>query len=515
MKDFKYIIKRVIIGILIGLFFILFKSCNVHATTIENVNATTYFTTQYCDLDNNNVFQCSNGPSFRFPYQVNNSGNDYSFYPFLLNTDDYYVLFKNMIIKYDFTEPITIDTTHRSIYTMFRGNYISTSINDGFQINQNWFRSDIIVNESTDNRYKTPINYSFKPYYCEYIDSNDITHTCGVILEHGTNADNFWFVYDIPLNSVVKSIKVYIGDYNYYTSYNRKPLVSGTSLYVPNNSNITYFEWVSGRTNFQTYRVNYNTYRSQSNTHSNGTSPSTSDNIGLYWLFKGYTLNAPTFNVPTTTTELNYTSSTYTNNTYKYYFDSYSQDLMESISGTTNRVDEELDGGSEEEDGYRDTWLEDLYGDFNQGFARNFSDLFSNLFAYPIAKLNEQKDIDLVRTNLQNNVILNNLLCTRNSGLDNMTGDYNPYEIHLWGSYTFKLPCPHTDIYPLLKSGTYAFYPNVFKGAHLQQGVVFSFTDIWLTLQHGLLVYFLFVNILNMFKYMVDYHKHEVEVLEL
>ena len=521
MRDLKYIFKRVIIGILIGLFFLMFKTRVSFASTIDNATGTAYMQTMNCSLDSSNL-SCSVGSPFKYIWTPNNANNTDDFNIFINNNNQYFVLIKNLIINYDFSNPITISSNQRTIgLQMGNGSWLSANRNSGeLDIDMNFLPVDYInSNNSTDTRYVPHANYNFKPYYATWTDDNNVVHKCGIILNVNAVENFFTMNFDIPIGSVVSSITLYLGDYRLTDTYTIRQLTSTSGVYVLNSSYWIKNDSANYSSSFSQFNVHYNTYRTKPNTYDNATD----SNRGLYLYQLGKTTYSNYFKVPKNNNELTIVSNDYSGNSYKWYFNDYDNTISNYIENTIPSIEEELTPPSDDDDltppdepNNIDDNLEDWSSTFETQYARTFKTLFSSLFTYPLNKLDEMKDIDLVRTNINGDKVLNPLLCTRNSGLDSMIGDYNPYTIELGFGYSFNLPCPHYDIYPKLKARGYAFYPNIFKGASLGNGAQHGdFATLWLTLQHGILIYLMFVQVLNIYKYVLDANKTDIEVLEL
>lgn len=497
---FKYRLFRIIIYIFIA--FLIFSFCKLksHASTISGATATVYTQTQNCDIDSSDQtkFACQKGTTFKFIYDVNNTSNTSDFSPFIL-TSDKYIYFKNLVISYELASPITIDSTHRSIYVKFQnGAYLSTSTNDGeLQINQNWISTTPVVDNQEDQRYKIPANYSFKPYYCNYIDSNGVTKTCGVIFEHtSATTNNFYMVFDIPTGEAVKKINLFLGNYTFNTSYNVRTLVSGTSIKVPSSTNFLYTEWIGGRSNFSTYRVNYNTYRQTTND---------SQNTGIYWLLKGVTYRDPKFKVPNVSDELNYDSNNYTSNSYKYYFNSYSSDLKDQLNNSLSVMEQETEEQQE------DNELSDLMNGFiDSDEASSFTNLFSSIFTYPLNKLRETTNEPLFDDSPTG---VNLAVCTGRGFIGDV--DQDRIQIPTINGVKWDIPCLHYDIYTKLHNDTTGFYPTSIDGHNITSGRSTSFYLIYRTILRGVLIYIMFLNIIDIYKYILDSDRKEIETIDL
>ena len=501
-KDIKYIIKRVIIGICIGLFFLLFKSCDVYAWTSVNAGqVNTYFQTQNCYFINNQ-FSCENGYSYKFtsPWQQNQNAIEWDVFPPFTTTDNA-VLINNLIYEFIPTNSITTSSSRKSIGIGISSNgYISTS-GTGSSMN---FSIDMFpyLTRDENNNYiyneTFPMNYNFKPYYCTYYNGSEWVQ-CNLILEIG-NSNVFYFVLDLQEGITIEKIRLYFGSPNRQTTLAYKTLGSN-NIKVPDNNNIFYTN--SNLNSISAFYVNYNDWRQHSN----------DNNIGLWWYPQGVSTYLPKFTMPTSNFTLQFDSNSYVNNTYKYNYDNLSNELKQQYTEQPENIEIEIENQFNTDDDIDSVLSSNYEGFINNEHSRKYITTIENLFAYPIQKLREQLTYDLVNHNaiIGANQI-DSKLCW---GIDTVTGDVSSsYRIQFFRDYSFNLPCPHSDIYTHLGYGTFGFYPPSFMGAN-NTGYNHDFISIWLIIQHGVLIYLLMVTILNFYKYILDSNKAEIEVLEI
>ena len=508
MYMIKYIIKRVIIGVLIGIGIFLFKSNFTYAATYLNSdNAVIYTQSQKCTESNDNL-SCQQGTAYKFGYEYNTrkNTNEYEI-DMILNNNQYSQLFQNIIYDYSISDTITIDTTHRSLYILLPYSQSQFSLGAGLGSSNTTFTIQMFpqnsinpTTEEIDRHFVFPMNYNFKPYYCSYLDTSDnLTKPCNIILDIGQG--NIWkFIADIPINTTINRLTFYFGTNQLYNGSLKSQIYGNFNIKIPQNEKIGYEHGTSENTLYAIYYVNYNTWRQRSN----------SNNIGIWYYPQGYTIYQPKFSVPNSQYELAFDNVDYSSNIYKWTFTNYTQQQLDELNLTIDNIEEQL---QQQEQPNADDTLNGIFNDFNNVYAQNFTSLFSSLFSYPLSKIQEQTEIDLVNSS---KTALSRQLCQKSSHFDIGGGATREQEIQFYRDYSFKLPCMHVDVYPNLKYGRFAFYSTNFLGVNLTgSGADFNFTDIWLTIQHGILVYLLFVNVLNIYKYILDSNKAEVEVLEL
>lgn len=514
-RDIKYIIKRIIIGTGIALCLFYIRSCNVKAlTVIPEVSADVYFKSQYCTQGesissggvNGKRFTCETGPSYKFSQLLNNSSNVEV--PFLITEHQ---LFNNMTFKINFENPVEITSTNR---------YIA--------LNPPWFRNDFshqAVGILTDSYFPlngvrpggstTDLNPSISTYfnqveYCSYSDGSNVYSCNGVYLARNSSNNGFLFYVDIPVGTTVYNISLFFGNNNILSSYDIyssdvvswfKAMTTTIDLY---NSNIT-----TSYNSFNTYKQTLDNYKDYKSNHYNIYGSNFYSGAGLLYYY--FPPNAPTFKPSTSTENLYFETTVPTNyRNANFVFSNLTQEQINYYNGLVNSIEQELNPSSSNTS---------FFNDFLEGFQTSSSasgllSLFNNMFIYPMQKLQTNSQVDLVKQNINGGYILNNTLCMKNSVTGSL-GEYIPHQIQFYRDYKFNLPCPHTEIYTHLKYGEYGFYGNTFKGATINTGISYSFVDLWLTIQHGFLVYILFVNCLNIYKYVLDSNKTEIEVLEL
>ena len=519
-KDIKYIIKRVIIGILIGLFFLMYKSKISFAATIDTVvTANSYYQTQYCEVGdsitgtfNNSIytgnrFNCTKGPSYKFSQYLNSTEN--VAVPVLINSGQ---LFNNFTFEITFEQLQIITTTDR--YIELRAPWVSsyTSSPRTLGVNSNYLTLNGIVDNTTKNYTPSVSTFFNQPQYCSWVDNTGSVSSCNVHIAADSSISRYTYYIDIPVGSAVRTITLYFGNSNIQDTYdiysNMIPATSRlframtTTLFGYYNSNCS-----STTSSYDCYSISYSNLKDQNNSKYNIYGEHFFSGAGLIYYY--YPPDTPTFTPSSTSPNIWFSNSLASDNiTYNFsaVTDAYKGYYDNLVGNIENEVNPQPSNDS-------------FFNDFLEGFqassqASGFLSLFNNMFIYPMQKLQTNAQVDLVRTNINGGKVLNNYLCMKNSETG-MVGEYVPYNIQFYRDYQFSLPCPHTDIYDKLYYGEYGFYGNDFKGASVHSGITYSFVDIWLTIQHGFLVYILFVNCLNIYKYVLDSNKTEIEVLEL
>jgi len=499
VRDIRYIFKRVLIGLLIALGVIFFKSKGVFAATTQlNSNVRVYAKSGNCTYNSSTTdFNCVQGPSYKFVGENITSSKatetDIPTIPFIVNNMDSDVLIQNAIYDIELATPLTISSSERSVYLKFGGPYprgngvygSSTTGSTGYLFRYTQF-SATPLDTTNDSNKVLKLTYGFKPYYCSYHNPDtDTTSTCNLILDIG-NDNWFKIIVNLPIGTKLDRFTIYFGAPNLVSSIGSKTL---NNVIVPDNPT-----FISGANS----DISYDLWRKDNSTR-----------IGLQYFKAGVSLSSPQLQSPVAQF-VRVDSNNYTSNTYQWNYSNLSNELVAQYQATIPEIEEELTPTSD-----NDTF----FSDFLEGFttssqASGFISLFNNMFLYPLQKLRDNSQVDLVRDNIYGDKILSNYLCMQNSE-PGLLGSYVPYKVQFFRDYKFTLPCPHTEIYNKLYYGEYGFYGNNFKGAEIRTGISYSFAEIWLTLQHGFLVYILFVNCLNVYKYVLDSNKTEVEVLEL
>lgn len=512
-RDVKYIIKRVIIGILIGLFFIMFKSCNVNAATLNGTLSTKY-NFDNCSMIQSSMF-CSKGNSFLFRNSfssTNQSSTEISF-PYI-DTSNNGVMLTNIDFTYSFSSPVSIGDNTSIEITYYP--FLNTSgHNFAFRGLYPYFW------DNTNKIYPYAwSNLNYRPIYVAYnlsSEDSNIWHSTSIHFRDSASSGNisYFKLYDIPSGSSVQKIRVIFGTTKHYSGSTQvingytMPQLTSNWVYYTNGSSTT-------PTNF------YSTWEEYKN--------ATSDNLGLVyiaqnsdslpnfhrnWSLLGYFSSYPAVqtvsnrdhadSVRGIAFDLSSVNLEDISNDNTYLSDIETQIAINQATIGTDLSDEDKD------------YINPLYSEWNNSYTNGFTSLFSTLFAYPLTKVQQQVNNDLVRQNINGSYILNSRICMKNMGQDSILDEYVPYQVQFYRDYKFDLPCPHTEIYTKLKYGDYAFYGTTFLGANLGSSIggTYNFVSIWLTIQHGILVYLLFVNVLNVYKYILDSNKSEVEVLEL
>lgn len=512
VRDLRYIIKRVIIGILIALGVIFFKNNVSFAATIPGTIKTTYVT-KICNFVGNQGLVCVPGRNYVFTSPSISSGGYETQFP-AINTTTNGILFTHYIRELTIDSPITINNNSITVdfYNMIRSNGSGTTCR--FNMQRSLFPR---FEDNTNFIYSSAWNNNnLKPYFAEYYDNTTQTWVptdIGIWQDSNPCILHYNF-YNIPNATVVGGVRYYWGiDSNYsgnFTTINNKkyPISdnwnyneNGSATNVITNQYTLFTDIRDSSPNFNTYYIPRN---SVPNSRFISLTPVDNSNHHHY----------------------NTRSDRYSGS-YQVNFSGMSLEDLQNIQNEIDNISQQQTiitsavesalSGQDSDSGDVDTsdYVEDFDSDLNDfsssAYGDKFSSLISSLFAYPFTKMQQQVNTDLVREQS-----LNSNICMKNMGQDTILGEYVPYEVQFWRDYKFKLPCPHTEIYTQLKYGDYAFYGNNFLGVSMgQNGATNNFASIWLLIQHGLVCYFLLINILEFYKYLIDSNKSEIEVLEL
>lgn len=523
-RDFRYIIKRVIIGILIGLFFIMFKSCNVNAASYINGNVSIDYYYQNCTKQDLTLWQCDNsyienvsGPiSFSGDAPVINSniGN---------NISDYDKVLTRVVYTFEFN-PIEVGNNC--------SNYnCNINLHNGQQ-NNLFFdrRTDTYVQLNTSIPHTNASNFNnffvntpyenllaYHLYYADYYDSDleewkplSVSLSTSMYLKasNWTNGQH------------ISKLRFYLGSPS--DLYYMVGGVSTSNPYVPVLPN--YYEYLIDKYNENKYS-NYQLFALPNATWVNN---SNSAIFPIAFYPKGVNISVSSYTRRNYSIYLTNNDSGTATNIYDFTSSSLNDKIQNSednMNNLTNEIENSLSNSQAQEEigtQFDPNEFESLEAEFSFFNEKSypFTGLFSSLFVRPLALLSNQANIDLVNPNSSGNLVLDRELCNRYSGNPNssgLPGGGTDYEVELWRGYKFKIPCMHVDVYPLLKHTPYGFYGSSFLGVPItgHEQVLFSFANIWLLIQHGILAYLMFVSCLNMYKYMLDSNKTEVEVLEL
>lgn len=523
VKDIRYIIKKVIIGVLIGIALIMFKSYKVNAlTTIsDSVVANSYYQTQYCTpgstITSGIQYNCTTGPSMKFSQYLNNDEN--ISVPALINSGQ---LINNFSYEILFENPITISSTDRYLVLQppFVKNSSSYSNDSTFNVQ---FTGALTLNgikngSSVSNSPATSV-FGISPKYCSYYDSNNQLQYCNVSIVLNTSLPSLLYYIDIPVGTSFTRVNLYFGHKDLSSTYDIKyDKVYGE--YYPLSNNWDSRGWNSSSycstsySNFWCNAITWENYKTYYNSNDYNVKRGFSDRIGAGLIHYYYAPYDTKFNPSNLTQNLWLDSSIGTTNIITTSFNNVSSEDTTYYDNLMGTINQELNpGGSTGTD-------TSFFNDFLEGYTTSSSasgllSLFNNMFLYPMQKLQSNAQLDLVTTNIHNDKVLSSTLCEKNPSSAIVGDPYTPYQVQFYRDYKFNLPCPHSEIYTQLKYGEYGFYSNSFLGASVNTGVSYSFASIWLTIQHGFLVYILFVNCLNIYKYVLDSNKTEIEVLEL
>ena len=516
VKDIRYIIKKVIIGVLIGVALIMFKSYRVNAATIDTIiNANSYYQSQYCTqgdtiTDDNwgtgSRFSCTKGPSYKFSQYLNNDTDNVSV-PALFSQGQ---LINNFTFEINFEDVQTITSTNR--YIVLRAPWVSSNSSTSpkyLGVYDGYLTLNGVVSNQVRGYSPSVSSFFNQPQYCNYVNDNGDINICNIYIAPYSSLNRYVFYIDIPVNTNVKSITLFFGNNNIQDTYDLYTGVINNDFRAMTPTSWKYNSSCgNSTTNLDCYKTLFARYQDYSNNNYNVYGASALSGAGL--IYYKYGPANSTF-TPSNVSENLWFETTYDTSTNVIYnFSSSTQSIQDYYNNLVGNIENEINP-SVNTDGF--------FTDFLDGFttstqASGLLSLFNNMFLYPMQKLNTNASVDLVRQNINGTYILNDFICMKNSTAS-YPSTYNAYEVHFYRDYKFKLPCPHTEIYNKLYYGEYGFYGNNFKGASIHTGIQYSFVDIWLTIQHGLLVYLLFVNCLNIYKYVLDSNKTEIEVLEL
>lgn len=519
-RDFLYIIKRVIIGILIGLFFIMFKSCNVNASALPSNTSYIYTESDNCIVDTNSPFDitCNKGTSYKFYFDFNETDNNSTYLtPMILNNNNYSVYFKNIIYDIRLNATYTIDNAHRSFFIEFP--YTSSTFfdiyNDRFAF-KDFPHNSTNLQDKTDVRLNMSNAYSRIPYYCSYFDTDlNIMKVCDVILD--TDTTKIKWIINLPVGTNFNRFVLYFGTNQ---SYSGASASTGTytNMEAYRFPDILPFTDVLNRFSGNTETNLAKLYgRTKDNLRSvlNNNTPGIKGVGGVWWYPKGVPVLTPEFTLPDYNNLVQYNNTNYTINALQLHFSNdYTIEQQTTLNNTIESIENDLEQQqpSDEENGFE--FINSGWGFFlSNTYVEKFTGLFSSLFTYPLTKVHDTLSEDLVKTGTGSGSgsYLNDGVCW---GRINDWTTKEPHKVYITKDYYFNFPCPHVDIYPHLKSGDFGFYPNTFHGIQLD-GSNHDFYTLYQTVLDGLLVYFLFVQVLEIYKYVIDPTNTQVEVLEL
>lgn len=424
----------------------------------------------------------------------------------VVDTKDFLIL-KNIVIDYKYSTTHTIDNSNWK--------YLGFNFNNFFIISGNGSYFTFLKNSTLTQRETYFTSFpSFYPYYAEYFDttSNEWKPVPSITLRSwGERSMNL--VATLPNGTTLNEIKFYFGtEKNYFGSLTD----INTHIRTENNSiDNSYFNYYTRTFDMYNYRdsTNTNDYgflaylpKLPSSNFSNlVTSPSTSLGYNGFEGMVSHGSNMPNGYAGAT---INFTGTL--------------QDIIDEATENDQANQEEIEnynqqyliiGGATSDDlNTMDSNYSSAVDSFtSSSSSTNFTGLFTSLFAYPIQKLYEMKDIDLYNENYVNLGI-----CT---GSNNITGDWNDrlqIKIAKPGTdsdtWYYELPCPHYDIYYQIRHGNYSLMGS--NSGMLYNGHI-TFEFIWRSVLRGLLIYWLFVTCLGIYKYILDPEDTKVEVLDL
>ena len=506
MKDFKYIIKRVIIGILIGLFFVMFKSCNVNAwSTLSLSNSNSKTTYQFGTIKTYGVNSFYLDNNINYTYAFNNTE------PISISFRQGAIL-KNIEFEYvlAWSGGITFDSSMK--YVSF--NYQDILNKSGSGNSNNYLKLMSSIDSLQSSLIKTNF-YNWQPIIAQYHDVNNDTWVSVDLKLYSYSANssiglNSQYIMEIPTGTKIDKFKLCFGTL--------QGLVSDIQIFRSHIYGDDYYN-----SNQETWFYPYTNYLSGSGLFNNTNEykflayiPATFGTLSnLITLPSSDTYSGSDFAI------VAYNSSLPSSDKLKttYYFNGvdYGQLVSDANSSYQEEIQEVLEEIEREKliSGSQDK-LDSAKEDLQDGLETNFSDfgsstygsafngLFTSTFAYPLEKIENMLDEDIYYVNQGGNRVLNLALCTGHS-VDDHWG--SRWQVHITEDYYFEFPCPHYDIYPYLKSKnhTYQFYGSS----------QWSFQYYYTIIIRGILVYWLFITCLNIYKYVLDPNDTKVEVLEL
>lgn len=506
--------KILLFFILFCIFTFFFKSCNVKALTyIQDAQADVYFKSQYCteseSISGNyngtpqsgKRFNCETGPSYKFAQLLNNSSSIEV--PFLITENQ---LFNNMTFKINFENPVEITSTNR--YIVLRAPWGNSNISQG---TFGTFSSYFPLNGIRPNGTSTDLNPSLSTYfnqveYCNYSDGSTTYKCNNVTIAPNTGNNRFVFYIDIPVGTIVSNITLFFGNNNIQSSYDIysrdvagwfTAMTTTQNLY---NSNIT-----TNFDSFDTYKQIVYRLNQYKGNHYNIYGKDFFSGSGL--AYYRYAPSGPTFKPSTSTENLYFeTNIPSYNGSPVYYFANATTEDTNYYNGLVNSIEQELNPPSE------DSWFTDSFNGFLESNESNsFITLFNSLLTYPLSKFTQQNQMKLTWTNVNGAEILSPAIC-KGVGI---AGDYGPGIQLSWHGASFDFPCIHYDVYSKLTSDNFAFYPTTLNGANISGGNSHNLYSIIKIILDGVLIYFMFITCLDIYKYILDSDRKEIEVLDL
>jgi len=521
-RDFIYWLKRYSKSkfFKLVLFFAIFciislcKKCDVHASwyglSISYPNSS--ITYNFAKLNYNSYSDNLNTiDTISYNVDFNNVSNMSSI------DSNNFLLLKNIVVDYKFSNDVTIDTTNYK--------FLSFNFKEFYTyVNSNSFKYGFLKSPTLTQKEQFFSNaYNMRPYYAEYYDNvNNVWYPINelVMFYNVYSYNDIEYTVILPNGTNLNEIRIYLGtERNYF----------GTLTDLTNNiltdTNIPTTPW------FYSYNYSYT-----------GT-PINSNNIPSDYNFLAFIPNVPGaslsnfINKPNTSTYSGLQSiashgSTRPNQNpggysgTSYYFTGSLDDIINNATSNDNQDNANIEQENQMAQivaGVTDSNVNELDGKYNSALnsftsgvhATNFTSLFNAMFLYPLQKLYDIKDVDLWGNNGASDYV-NLGLCT---GTNNITGDWNSrFQIRFAvpstesDTWFFELPCPHYDIYPNIKHGNFSMMGN--RSGMLYNGHI-TFEFIWRTIMRGLLVYWLYVTCLQVYKYVLDPNDTSVEVLEL
>lgn len=498
---FKHKLFRLIIyGFIAFIIFTFVKIKGVNASAISGVIADIYAQSSNCSFDDStNNFNCIKGRSYKMSYIPNSAGDNNL--PVIIDNENNSVLIRNIIFDYKFNATKEVTNNDRSYMISYGAGDVldsNTASASDYNFSLNVFPiTTQNSNDDVDPRYNLIANYNFKPYYCSYFDVDENQfQNCNIILAKSNNSF-IWFVIDLPIGTKFNEIKLYFGTPNLTGTYSFKNMTTGFK--APNFNEFFYNTDVAGNTSFNYYKVNYSTWRTTTPTN----------NVGLVWYPAGYNVSFPVLTKNSLNGEVQVDSTSYTNNLYKFNFDNVDSTLKNQYNETTNNIDQELT--------QEDNWFSDSMNDFiDSGTSSSFSNLFSSLFQYPLEKLNEsitEPLFDNSPTNNKGTGGLNLAVCTGRGFIGDVSEDR--IQIPTINGVKWNIPCLHYDVYSQLHNETTGFYPTSVDSHSIQSGRSTNFYSLYRIILRGVLVYLLFLNILDIYRYLMDSDRKEIDVIDL
>lgn len=486
------------------LFFIVFciislvKSCDVHAWSGMSINAgESYVTYQIGELDRYGLTDLYTARKFEMKYKQN--GNDKPAFDF--HTLTYYNIM-NITFEYK------LATTWINNNNQYK--YISFNFNNFLDDN---VKFQLFDSATTIEQASSWFNfYNFVPFSAEYHDPTTDTWVSVDLRLYSWNtsvdfAGHLQYIMTMPTGASFDGLKLRFGDLH---DLQVSEIYLNSKMYPSENGSEPYMYYQYG------YNYSYSTYKAFNQDDY--------DYLGLLVFPANTSLDnfnyRPSSNISTNNefTRISYNGSLPSSATLDKVWNFAGMDYIEYEEQIQQENQEKLDevleqiAQEEELEKYNNDLSNSMSSFINSDNSTAFTGLFSSLFLYPLQKLNSIKNEDLYMTNAGGGHYNNLGLCVGVNGIGQFN---NRWRIHITDSDYFEMPCPHYDIYPKLHTANYHFMGSVNENINGTVTDPNSFQFYYQIVIRGLLVYFLFVTCLNIYKYILDINDTKVEVLEL